>query len=160
MPKTSKKKTLQFFQKKDAEINRNDSLDIAINIEKDVEREKILLRITESSEVSKKEHFFELQGEKTIGASSVKNDIYLLDPLVDESHLKIFYAEGFVFAQCISPAGALVLKKRLIGTKKVVLGDGEKQQIRNYDTVVLGKTLLFFEIYSSKKGLLVKNLKG
>ncbi len=159
MPKVSKNKTLQYFRKKEAEINRNDSLDIAINIEKDITREKILLHITETSEVANKDHFFELQGVKKIGASSVKNDIYLLDPMVDECHLQMYYSDGFVYVSCVSEAGALVMKKRPFGTKKITLGPGEKQQIRNYDTVILGKTTLFFEIYSSEKGLMKKNLK-
>lgn len=155
----SKSAQVSYFEKRLLEIDRCDSLDASINIGKSPNREKILVHIYEESNITVKEHFYILDDILKIGASSIKNQIFLLDSEADEEQFEVFYDHGFVFVKSLSDKGCIVHAHGAISSKKIPLYKGESTSIRNNDSLTFGNTTLTFELFSNKNGLIDKRKK-
>lgn len=144
----------KFFRKKLLEVDRVDSLDASIDIGKDPNREKILVHILEQSNITSKEHFFVLDEPLKIGSSTIKNQIFLLDDEADEEQFEVFYDGHYVNIKLLSNKACCAEFNGMIKKKRYITQKNETVSISNNDSICFGKTILIFELFSNRTGIL------
>lgn len=157
--KAKKKKAYkQFFKKKLWEIERDESLNNAIEISgPNKNEERILIKLEEESSISKREHFFQLTDSQILmGASSVSCQVFLNDLAVDEIQCSLIVKDGIVVVKSYSDNGATVVRKRKLFSRKknTVLKKGEVLPIKTTEKIILGTTVFKAVIYSNTRGLI------
>lgn len=153
-----RKKYKKFFKKKLWELERDESLNNAIEIGSDKKgKEKILLQLQEKSPISKREHFFQLSDSHVlIGASSMSCHIFLNDRGVDEVQCMIEATESGVIVKSYSDKNITTVKrsKLLCRKRRVELKRADELTIKTKDRIILGSTEFIAVIYSDARGLI------
>lgn len=98
---------------------------------------KVMLQITEKSELSVRKYMFDPSSGVRIGSKKGKNNIVVTDPQVDEMQCELLEHEGVIYIRNVGGSGKVVLtrggQRAYVEQKAVVMKSG--------DEILLGKTV-------------------